>query len=298
MNEKISDLIDINDFKRLNKINNFKAFTHIFIRNFLAYGCFYLTYLYIQTNLFIALLFFYLYCINLSFFGYAGIAHELSHKRVFSNKRLNLFLYRIYSSLTWNNEVFFERSHQFHHKNTFHPNDLEAKSEGNWSPFAIFFYFFIDFRLMKRKITYAIFNSKGIYPNGNRIECTPAIRSARRTLIINISIITLILWSTQSIILSFLYLIAPFTGTLYNKILAKAQHHGLENRKNDGPLQFSRTIKIPYFISFLYANMNWHAEHHLAPSIPFYNLPEFHKILLRNGHIKTTTLREIFIKTL
>ncbi|WP_239236995.1 fatty acid desaturase [Comamonas aquatica] len=72
----------------------------------------------------------------------------------------------------------------------------------------------------------------------------------------------------------------------------------LKTKKDDGPLQFSRTMKLPYVLSFLYANMNYHAEHHLAPSIPFYNLPEFHKILLRNGYIESTTLRDFFLEIL
>ncbi|WP_234687521.1 hypothetical protein [Comamonas aquatica] len=42
-------------------------------------------------------------------------------------------------------------------KNTFDPKDLEAKSEENWSISAITFYLLIDFRLMHKKISYAIF---------------------------------------------------------------------------------------------------------------------------------------------
>lgn len=292
MTERITNFINSNDFKKLNKINNYKAGLHIFARNLITVACFYIVFFYIHSNLLISIIFFYFYCINISFFGYAGIGHELSHKRVFSSKRINVFFYRIYSSLTWNNDVFFEKNHYFHHKNTFNPKDLEAKSEENWSISAITFYLLIDFRLMHKKISYAIFNSLGKYPSGECIKCIPAINSARRILIVNIIIMTIIMWATNSIALSLLYLIAPFTGTLCNKILAKSQHHGLENKKDDGPLQFSRTMKLPYVLSFLYANMNYHAEHHLAPSIPFYNLPEFHKILLRNGYIESTTLRD------
>ena len=30
---------------------------------------------------------------------------------------------------------------------------------------------------------------------------------------------------------------------------------------------------------FLYANMNYHIEHHLYPSIPYYNLPQIHSLI-------------------
>ena len=31
-------------------------------------------------------------------------------------------------------------------------------------------------------------------------------------------------------------------------------------------------------------NINYHIDHHLFPSVPYYNLPELHQILLRNAH--------------
>jgi fatty acid desaturase len=32
-------------------------------------------------------------------------------------------------------------------------------------------------------------------------------------------------------------------------------------------------------MSFLYWNMNYHAEHHMYAAVPFYNLPEFHRVV-------------------
>ena len=32
-------------------------------------------------------------------------------------------------------------------------------------------------------------------------------------------------------------------------------------------------------LSFLYANMNYHIEHHMFPMVPFYALPELHALI-------------------
>mmetsp|Transcript_54449 Transcript_54449/g.151698 ORF Transcript_54449/g.151698 Transcript_54449/m.151698 type:complete len:479 (+) Transcript_54449:78-1514(+) len=49
----------------------------------------------------------------------------------------------------------------------------------------------------------------------------------------------------------------------------------------------TRTTTAPAFVSFNLWNMNYHAEHHLYPSIPFHSLPSAHKLL--QGHFERTS---------
>ena len=46
-------------------------------------------------------------------------------------------------------------------------------------------------------------------------------------------------------------------------------------------------MRLPWLLEFLYAGMNFHAEHHLAPIIPFYRLRDFHESLVSRGLLKS-----------
>jgi fatty acid desaturase len=48
----------------------------------------------------------------------------------------------------------------------------------------------------------------------------------------------------------------------------------------DHPLRQTRTVTSSRFYSFLNINLNYHLEHHLFPSVPWYNLRAVHRLLL------------------
>ncbi len=54
------------------------------------------------------------------------------------------------------------------------------------------------------------------------------------------------------------------------------QHAGLREDVLDHRLN-TRTVYLNPFFRFLYLNMNYHLEHHLFPSVPYYNLPQLHE---------------------
>jgi fatty acid desaturase len=83
--------------------------------------------------------------------------------------------------------------------------------------------------------------------------------------------------------------LAPFLvlGLTVN-IRAMAEHQ--MTNKGDKSIRRSRTVVTNRVTSFLLFNINYHIEHHLFPSIPWYNLPKAHKLLLahykvENAHI-------------
>jgi fatty acid desaturase len=118
----------------------------------------------------------------------------------------------------------------------------------------------------------------GFYPNLMRLSPRYQ-RAAQINLTFNAVLYSSIYTLSENLFVTLLMFIAPFSATLLNKLLAKAQHHNLDGFSNDGALKFSRTLSLPKFLSFLYANMNYHAEHHFSPATPYYHLPELHKIL-------------------
>jgi beta-carotene hydroxylase len=65
----------------------------------------------------------------------------------------------------------------------------------------------------------------------------------------------------------------------YSGLRPYAEHAGTA----DGVLRDTRSRVHPWF-TFLYHNVNYHLEHHMYPSVPFYNLPKVHAFLRDNGH--------------
>lgn len=295
MNQSVADFLDKEKLKTLTASNNLKAFTDLCIRILLSIILITGFIKGYDIHPLIGVIFWYLYSIQLHFWGYAGLGHEVFHRKVFSNKKLNQWLFYWCSAITWNNSRFFAKSHLYHHAHTFEDNDFEATSETSWRGFDLLLYLLIDFRLMVRRIRYTLVNAAGYYPDFTLIEDKEITRAAQRTLLLNLLILILVYSVSQSALLTLAIGLSPFTGTLLNKVLAKSQHHGLASESKKGPLSHSRTIPLPKLLSFLYANMNYHAEHHLLPSVPYYNLPDLHLTLTEHEAIQPISLNK-FLK--
>lgn len=296
----IAKLVTRDEFITLNKKSIFYPSLHIFIRLFLIVFFLSLSDVFWREGQYIFfLLVAYVHCVSITFWGFAGLAHEFSHASVFKNKVVNKYLFILCSSVVFENYSYFKLSHVHHHVDTFADDDHEAIGLNNWSITDIFSYSFLDIRALLRKYRYALVNSFGFDGKSyERIDQTH-VSSARTIVVLNMTF-HLILWFLfENWIINILWFIGPFTGTFLNKFLARAQHLGLGSHKNDGALLHSRTLLLPLPLSFLYANMNYHVEHHLAPSIPYYNLPKLHRILKSKGLItpesNTNYIKNTFI---
>lgn len=290
-----ADLLDKEELKTLTASNNIKAFTDLSIRVLLSVLLIIGFIKGYDIHPLIGVICWYLYSVQLQFWGYAGLGHEVFHRKVFSSKRLNQWLFYWCSAITWNNSRLFAKSHLYHHSKTFEDNDFEAISETSWRGFDLLLYLLIDVRLMVRRIRYTLVNAAGYYPDWTLIEDKEITRAAQRTLVLNLLILIVVYGVSQSALLTLAMGLAPFTGSLLNKVLAKSQHHGLASESEKGPLFHSRSIPLPKLLSFLYANMNYHAEHHLAPSVPYYNLPDLHLVLHEQEAIQSISLSK-FLK--
>ena len=291
---KPAHVLTKDQFEMLNKTADHVAWRHMFMRFlfniFLVFLIIYMSHhgFYLGMMLVWAV-----YATQFHFWGSAGIGHELLHRRVFSSKLLNNIFYSMCSSLTWGNPAMFRDTHMLHHRDTFSIEDVEARSVKNWSTPCVLEYLLIDFRTMFRRLYYVTINSFGYYPNLTHLSHEYA-RSARITLVLNLALYLTFFLLVGDVIVTALLFISPFSCSLLNKILAKAQHHELEEYKDEGALKFSRTLILPKFLSFLYANMNFHAEHHFAPSVPFYNLAELHNILKAKGLVSSQSFYSFF----
>jgi fatty acid desaturase len=219
-----------------------------------------------------------------SFLGWAGIGHELFHNSVFSIKPLNNLLFKLFSILTWNNYGYFAVTHWKHHRDTLLPDDPEGAPEQGLRPSTFPWLFTIDLPGIIRRIKILSYNSVGIIPGPLGTTLFAADSAARRGLVIGARYVlgfhaALLIFFLYSVLYWCILLItlAPFILTIFNRLLAVSQHFGTTS---DAPVSYftsTRTCILGPFLSFLYANMNYHVEHHFYPYIPYYNLPLVHR---------------------
>lgn len=277
--------------RRFLVVSNKKAALHLVLR-FVWHTCLIFSIHYCVTNSlwFFSICLFYINAVTWSFMGYAGLAHELFHQRVVSNKKLNLLLYQVCSYLTWSNPYYFSKSHLYHHSNTFSPDDVEVNNALPESFYSLIGLILVDFGLLLRRCIYALANACGLEVfftpvfNVRKVnqKAKTACREARALLAFNGCFYALLVFSLDAWTAVFVFL-SSFTATFLNRFLASTQHEGLSGFADQGPFLHSRTILLPVWLEFFYANMNYHAEHHFKPSVPFYNLPELHSRLRQEG---------------
>lgn len=280
-----------NILKSLLKKNNFKASMDLFIRIFLFGSFFFTSFYYLTINEYlIAWLFLILSSFIASFFSWAGIGHELLHYTVFTNRQVNRFFVVIFSTFLWNNWIYHEVSHRIHHRSTMISN-IDYEFDPNQKPLSKLYFLstlLFDYKSFYRALKITTQNAlnivKGPFANlhlkegsSNRKKLVSAAR-----LILTIHIIVPLLFTIAGFWqLAFLFTLCLFIATGVTKILALSQHVNM--LRDDTDLRHnSRSVILPKWLEFLYANMNYHVEHHMYPNIPYYNLPKLNHLIKDN----------------
>ncbi len=82
----------------------------------------------------------------------------------------------------------------------------------------------------------------------------------------------------------FVPMITWFKWVVYLRSLG--EHHGFDGT---GPLGHTRTTIVSVFGKFFITpkNINFHMEHHIYPTVPFFRLPEVHKLLMENPEYRS-----------
>ena len=224
--------------------------------------------------------------------------HELSHSTVFKSRALNTFFFRLFSFLSWNNHVFFKRSHTVHHASTLHyPDDMEvilpvkltAKeffTRGIVNPIGFIETFYGTVRFAFGIVRGKVYSGLGAFGAEWLAELFPPEDSKERRQLVNWARFTLlghVAIAVVSILLGAWYIplvvsVASFYGNGFLYFINPTQHIGLMDNVPDYRLN-SRTIYVNPILQFLYWHMNFHIEHHMYAAIPCYNLPKLHRAI-------------------
>lgn len=221
-----------------------------------------------------------LYGVQMRFMGWAGFGHELYHRTVFTSSRLNLILFRFFSSINLSNYGFFEVFHPIHHRSPLTTGkDFEgyAALAVQTNYLSVFFQCTLNIPSLIRDIRSLSDNSRGVIELGERytpelsdLQRTTIINGARRNVLLVCSTLLIAILATD-LLFSALVFVSPYIFTFMNDYLAKQQHED-GHWDQESILANTRTVIPNVVLRWLYADMNFHIEHHLYPGIPFYNL--------------------------
>ncbi len=225
------------------------------------------------------------HCTFYTFIGYAGGGHELSHRNVFRSRWINEVVMFVYGLLTWGNYIHFRHSHMKHHQLTVHHNhDYEVilphiVPARRWL-WLLTFNGPTFVRTLAMTTRHALGRIKGeweefIFPEKDQRSRRRLFWLARVILLFHAGIITFGILSGYWIVI-LLVTGGVFTAQWLNLLAGLPQHVGMESDVPDWRLSCRTFVPRP-LVRFLYWNMNYHIEHHMYASVPFYNIPRLHR---------------------
>lgn len=295
--EKLAELTQKNDLKGLIQITaHLGLFTATAV---LACMC----YRHAHWTVFAAVL--YVHCM-LSGYLFAAV-HEMIHGTPFKTRRLNEFFFKTVCLLTWINPVSIRIDHLNHHQVTVHNGlDWENPMPRVYKPWHWFFFWtfvpvnmclFGGFFPTVWRMVRVAFGQTGEFSQTSLAKPDPVkqkqlINRARFHLAVHALLIAVFLYSglwPLIILVNFPVFFAPAFGLL----TGMTQHVGMIYNVPDFRL-CARTILINPFLRFLYWNMNYHIEHHMYASVPFYNLPALRKELEYDLPVAKRGLRAVW----
>lgn len=117
--------------------------------------------------------------------------------------------------------------------------------------------------------------------------------SAQLQLSLYAIVFSLCLTDGKKMTMLLMYWVVPAVlGFIPINFIRNCEHADCEISTGMNCLRNTRSTKSCAIIRQLLWNMNFHAEHHLYPSVPFYNLPKLHQLLrgsILNGNIDSFT---------
>lgn len=219
------------------------------------------------------------------------LIHEFAHYRFISNKKLSDWVGDL--TLAWplgTTVEGYRRNHLAHHRYTNTDQDPDWVVKIGTAHFTF-----------PQKWQYALANVVGYLVTINSIrdmrtilkrlnkddDKTPlSYRVARLLFYIGVFLVFGLLGAGLELLI---YWVVPYFTVLllFLYLRSVAEHFGSMDYDNE--LGSSRTV-YPYLWERAFLaphNVNYHLDHHLYPSVPFYNLPKLHALLLTNAQYRS-----------
>ena len=212
--------------------------------------------------------------------------HELSHRTVFRSKVVNELFLRLFSFLHWSSPDHFRASHVRHHRYTVHDDlDQEVRLPRPLQPLQWAGRFVLAVPGMIGEIRALLRWSLGrLADNPWEQRCfadrpqgqgDAAKRAAlfgwARVVLAGHVVLAAVFVATGQWMLLLVVTFARWLAPWLSFMFIETQHSGLCSDVPDFRC-CCRTVLLGPVTRFLYWHMNYHVEHHMYPSVPFYNL--------------------------
>ncbi|MEM8887492.1 MAG: fatty acid desaturase family protein [Bacteroidota bacterium] len=244
------------------------------------------------------------------------LMHDASHKSVFSSKRLNDFVGNWFGAYPVMHHVQDYRPyHLKHHVNTGTEEDPDLLLTRGYptSRKSMMRKFFRDLSgqtgikayvgIFAMHLGYMEYNlgGKAVWVSQKDRSWTEFFNVFFRKLsgpILAQVIIFGLLWAFASPWMYLLWIGALLTTFQFSLRVRSMAEHSMTDQSD--PIRNTRTTYANFFERLLFApyNVNYHVEHHMLMTVPFYNLPRMHKLLKERGFYEEGTLEENYLNVL
>ncbi|MEZ5478666.1 MAG: fatty acid desaturase [Thiolinea sp.] len=208
--------------------------------------------------------------------------HELSHGTPFKNRKINDMFYHLCAFMTLREGNYYRWSHTRHHTHTIivgrDPEIAAPRPPNRLAIYSDFFFISDGIKLIRMLFRHA----NGILTeDGKHFVPATEVKKVFFAARVYLFIFAIVLWLCLAMgsILPALFVGLPrFYGGFFSQLFNMSQHTGLAEDVADHRLN-TRTVLMNPVFNFLYANMNYHIEHHMFPMVPYYRLPELHELI-------------------
>jgi fatty acid desaturase len=208
--------------------------------------------------------------------------HELSHGTPFKSRWINDALFHLCAFMTLREGFYYRWSHTRHHTDTLivgRDPEIVAKRPPDLIGIVSDLFFIKDGitqigRLLRNATGDLTEEGKHFVPASERGKVAWASRTY-----LAIFLLLIAACAASASLLPAMFVVLPrFYGGPLSQLFNLTQHAGLDEDVHDHRLN-TRTVHLNPIFSFLYANMNYHIEHHMFPMVPYYNLPKVHELI-------------------
>ena len=210
--------------------------------------------------------------------GFLDVVHEGTHSNFSSSARTNRLAAVLWSMPILLNSTLFKYNHRLHHRYTNIPGDSEEERIPAFLNIWDYLLSFVQargFYIFYWKVS--IQSCFGYFPDFIRSE-----KARRDVQIDNIAlflwlllIATITYWWTEYAIL--LYWVPFILNQLMFFWHSLPEHYGCA--QSSDPQSNTRSTSSNLFMRWASWHANYHAEHHLYPGVPSYNLPRLHSLI-------------------